>query len=188
MIKSEKYDWVNIASILAGFIGVCVLINPGANAGSFIKEIIPEVAILIASASWALSLVFIKKVPDESPFELTRNILIAASVQIIPIWLLFGHPGSFHIVGVPLFNAIMLGVFTSGIVYVFYVLLIASAGVNFAAFSNYLVPIVGGVLGILFLKEKFTTNEVIGFFIIVAGLLIQTFHDIIKQKREKSSP
>ena len=177
LIKSEKFHWVNIVSILAGFIGVVVLANPGAAAGNLVKEIIPELVILLASASWALSLVFIKKLPESSPFILTRNILFAGVIQIIPIWLIFGHPMQIHFEMIPTINALLLGVFASGIVYVFYVLLIRMAGVNFAAFSNYLVPIVAGVLGVAFLGEHFTKTEVIGFAIIMAGLALQTAHD-----------
>ena len=182
MIKSEKYDWVNVASIIVGFMGVCILINPGADVSGFVAEIIPELAILLASACWAMSLMLIKKLPEQSPLLLTRNILFAATIEIIPVWLIIGHPAQIQLHMMPLLNAIALGVFTLGIVYVFYILLIRSAGVNFAAFSNYILPIVGGILGVVFLKEKFSLQEVIGFMIIVAGLLIQTCHDFIKKR------
>ena len=180
-IKEEHLDWVGVTSILAGFIGVVILVHPSPGGGIF-KQILPELAILLASASWALSLVFIKKMPHESPFRLTRNILIAATIEIIPIWLIFGHPAEIRFHGIPFLNAVLLGVFTSGIVYVFYVLLIRTAGVNFAAFSNYLVPIVGGAIGIIFLKERFGLFEIIGFIVIICALLIQTFHDLIKRR------
>ncbi len=182
MIKSEKFDWVNIASMIMGFAGVSVLIDPGSGSGSFFIKIFPELAILLASASWAMSLVIIKKMPKQSSFRMTRNILFAATLEIVPIWLIFGHPAQigFHLI--PFISAVTLGVFTSGIVYIFYVLLIRSAGVNFAAFSNYLVPIVGIILGIVFLNESFKTHEAIGFIIILLGLLIQTCRDLIKRK------
>ncbi len=35
-----------------------------------------------------------------------------------------------------------------------------------------------GVLGVLFLGEKFTSHEAVGFIIIVAGLCLQTAHDL----------
>ena len=76
LIKDEHYDWISSLSIVLSFIGVVVLINPfGAGAGaSLIKEIGPELLILLASASWALSLVFIKKCPNHAPFKLTQTI------------------------------------------------------------------------------------------------------------------
>jgi len=175
-IKNEKFRWVYLVSIIAGFVGVCILINPGMQ-GYSMQGLLPEVAILVASASWALSLVFIKRLPSINPFILTRNILIAASIEIIPIWLVFGEPIQLHFALIPLVNAILLGVLSSGLVYIFYVLLIRLSGVNFAAFSNYLVPIVGGFIGIVFLKEKVTTQEIIGFIIIVFALLFLTFYE-----------
>jgi drug/metabolite transporter (DMT)-like permease len=175
-IKKEKFHWGYIISILAGFIGVYILINPGVH-GYRIGELSPELAILLASASWALSLVMIKKQPQISPFTLTRNILIAASIEIIPIWLIFGEPIQLHYSAIPLMNLILLGFLSSGLVYIFYILLIRLSGVNFAAFSNYLVPIVGGFIGIVFLKETFHLQEIIGFIIIVFALLFQTIYE-----------
>ncbi len=185
-VKSEKLHWAGITSILASFIGVYILIDPHSRAGGF-GAIIPELAILLASASWAFSLVLIKKLPQQCPFKLTRNILCAATIEIVPIWLIFGHPSQMQFSMVPLLSAIALGIFASGVVYVFYVLLIRVSGVNFAAFSNYLVPIVAGIIGIAFLHEKVALHEVIGFLIIVVGLSIQTIHDLKERKVKRKT-
>ncbi|AHE68351.1 DMT family transporter [Legionella oakridgensis] len=184
LIKEERFSLFNIISILIGFIGVYVLIHPGGNGAGFFSKIIPELAILTASASWALSLVLIKKLPEMSPFILTRNILLAATIEIGLIWILFGDPMNFEIKTIPLMYGILLGVLNSGIVYIFYVLLIRAAGVNFAAFSNYLVPVVGGILGIAFLHETYETYELIGFLIIMIGLLMNTVRDLYLYKNK----
>ena len=58
-ISSEKYNAIDIGSILIGFIGVSIIINP-TTSHDWYQSILPELAILLASASWALSLVLIK--------------------------------------------------------------------------------------------------------------------------------
>jgi drug/metabolite transporter (DMT)-like permease len=185
LIKTERFHWLKALSILAGFIGVYILMNPGASSAGLLSDLGPELSILLASMSWALSLVFIKKLPQTSPFVLTRNILWAASIQIIPIWILFGHPSQIHFAITPFLDVLFLGVFTSGVVYIFYVLLIRSSGVNFAAFSNYLVPVVGAILGVVFLNEHFSAHEIVGFLIVIVGLLLQTFYNFgLFQKRK----
>ena len=177
LIKSERYSWLSTLSILVSFIGVVVLINPFTGVDGLANDWGPALLIVLASASWALSLVFIKRCPSHAPFKLTRNILIAAVLELFIVWLLFGHPTQFHITTIPLIAAFVLGFFASGVVYIFYVLLIRSSGVNFAAFSNYLVPIVAGVIAIIWLHERFDWMEVLGFMIIIVGLIIQTFRD-----------
>ena len=179
LIKNAKLNTVDILSIVVGFIGIVILINPQAGTGWF-DEILPEFAILLAAASWALSLVLIKKLPNVSPVKLTRNILFAATIEIIPIWLIIGNPLDTHIVLLPLLAAIFLGVFTLGVVYIFYMLLIRSSGVNFASFSNYITPVAGIILGVTFLHETFNIHEVIGFIVIALALLLQTCRDLIK--------
>jgi drug/metabolite transporter (DMT)-like permease len=57
--------------------------------------------------------------------------------------------------------------------------------VNFAAFSNYLVPVVGAILGVVFLNEHFSAHEIVGFLIVIVGLLLQTFYNFgLFQKRK----
>ena len=150
-----------------------ILINPSLDA-RWLNEIIPELAILLAAASWALSLVLIKKLPEESSISLTRNILLAATIEILPVWFILGHPEQIHITWLPLFCAIVLGVFGSGIVYIFFISLIRLSGVNFASFSSCLVPVVGVFLGVIFLKEKLNAHEVFGCMVIAMALVMQT--------------
>ncbi|MGT3153833.1 DMT family transporter [Legionella pneumophila] len=186
LIKNEFFNSMNIVSILLGFAGVFILIHP-TGGGSLLAEIVPELSVLLASASWALSLVLIKRLPEQSPLILTRNILFAASIEIGLIWLVWGDPSQFQLKTSALISGISLGIFNSGIVYIFYVLLIRAAGVNFAAFSNYLVPIVGVSLGIIFLHESYKTYELIGFLIIMTGLFIHTIHDIVLYKKNRDA-
>lgn len=174
LVHSERYSWVGFASIVIGFLGVYILLHPESAEGGFWKALIPELSILLASASWALSLILIKKMPHEAPIKLTRNILFAAAIEIVLIWVFFGHPLQIGYETKPFISALLLGSLGSGIVYIFFVLLIKNAGINFAAFSNYIVPIVGCLIGAIFLGERFTSLEFLGIAIIVCGLLIQT--------------
>ena len=183
ILRSEKYSLIGISSILIGFTGVAILINPTSSAFS-IAKLVPELAVLLAAISWALAIILIKRLPTEAPVRLTRNILIAATIQILPIWFIFGRAWHFTLHPMPLFYGFLLGSLASGIVYIFYVLLIRLGGVNFAAFSTYITPIVGGTIGILFLEERFTLLEFIGFGVVIIALCIQAVHDFLRGQVE----
>ena len=176
LIKQVKFHVLDAASIAVGFVGVSILVDPSAGT-SWLDQMLPELAILVASASWALSLVFIKRLPEVPAIPLTRNILLAATIEILPIWLLIGHPADLHWSMLPFIFAVLLGTFTSGVVYIFYVLLIRSSGVNFTAFSYYLVPVFGILLGVAFLGEKLMIHEMVGGLVIILALLIQSSRD-----------
>lgn len=181
ILKNEHYHWKDTFSVLLAFIGVFILVNPGWT-NTWFKTVIPESAILLASMSWALSLILLKRLPHTSPFKMTRNILIAASIEIIIFWLIFGSPESLSFKPIPFLAATILGIGSSGFVYVSYILLIRLAGVNFASFSNYLVPVVGVILGSFFLQEQLTLHEGIGIALIIASLI---FHSLVEYKLEK---
>ncbi|MCP4476328.1 MAG: EamA family transporter [Gammaproteobacteria bacterium] len=180
LLKDEKITIKKSLSIIIGFIGVYILIKPP-HLASLFRTLLPELFILMASASWALSLVLIKKQPLINPLKLTRNIFVAGAIEIIILWLIIGHPTQFHPSRLSLFSTLLIGIFASGIVYIFYVLLIRYSGVAFAAFSNYIVPIVGIAMGIFFLNEPFFWHQAIGLIVIIAALAIQSLPPLRKR-------
>ena len=176
LIRTHRFNWTDCLSTLLGFLGIVLLFNPSYN-GITYTDLLPKIAVLGASLCWALSIISIKKLPPVPPILFTKNMLFAASLETTLLcFFTTTHPIlSIHLF--PLLNIVILGVFSSGFVFVFYVLLIKLGGVNFASFSNYLVPVVGIAIGLTLLNETINPNEIIGTIIIISALIIQTVRD-----------
>ena len=185
LIRSNRINFTDTLSILIGFIGVIILINFNHTRTLINHNLLPELSVLSASLCWALSIISIKKLPPVPPILFTRNMLIAACIETTLMWLIttphIHIP--FHVI--PLINIIILGIFSSGFVFVFYVSLIKLGGINFASFSNYLVPVVGIGLGVTLLNESIQRHEIIGTIIIISALLIQSLRDYIVVHKKK---
>ncbi len=168
--KGEHLRLGNALGVALGFAGVVVLIGPEALLG-ILDNVLGELAVLAGALSFAISLLLIKRLPADLPVMVkARNILLCASLQIVPLTLVLEQGASLHPTCQAVLAVLALGMLCAGVVYVLFVALIDRAGPTFASFSNFLVPLVGVLLGVLFLGERLEASDLIALALIIAGL------------------
>jgi len=170
VVKSERFTPGNMLGVALGFVGVVILIGPGA-LGGLLDSVVGELAVLGGALSFAISLTLIKRLPATIPAVVkARDILLCASVQIVPLTLVFNQGWAFHTTWAAILAIVALGTLCAGIVYVLFVLLIDRTGPTFASFSNYLVPLFGVFLGRLFLADRLQWTDLAALALIILGL------------------
>lgn len=172
-IAHEKLSLGMLLSIFFGFAGLLVLLWPSL-AHANLTHLLAEGAILTGALSFSISLVLIKTLPNTatSPIKMTRNIFLIASVPLILNILIF-HPNSFAAINYSsFFSVLALGMFCSACAYTMFVTLINSGGAAFASLSNYLVPVVGTILGVILLGDNINVNMIVALVIIMGSLVI----------------
>lgn len=170
VVKSERFTPGNALGVGLGFLGVVVLIGPGALAG-ILDNVLAELAVLGGALSFAISLALIKLLPPEIPAIVkARNILLCASIQIVPLTLVLNQSWNLDPTWPAILAVIALGTLCAGIVYVLFVMLIDRRGPTFAAFSNYLIPLFGVLLGRLFLGDRLEVTDLAALALIILGL------------------
>jgi drug/metabolite transporter (DMT)-like permease len=121
-----------------------------------------EFAVLGASLSFSILLILINKLLDISPIATSRNILIEASVYMVPASLLIDQPWNIHTSTLSLCSLLMLGTMCGGIC-------ICNVCHTYCACRSYihitqqlfLVPVIGTMIGIGFLGEKLTWSALV---------------------------
>lgn len=136
-----------------------------------------------AALSFSISLILINKLPDISPIATSRNILIGASTYLVPASLLIDQPWNIQTSILSLFSLLILGTMCGGIVYVMYVTLIVRAGATFTSLNNYLVPVIGTMIGIGFLGGKLTWSTIVALVLIIIAMIS---NELGKSKQAKS--
>ncbi|WP_256757001.1 DMT family transporter [Cohnella sp. WQ 127256] len=169
-VPKEKINALKWISVLCGFIGLLILIAPDISFTSVSHDIYRILAILGAAFSFAGSLILINRLPSISPLIAMRNVLLIAAVLLIPLAFIFESPMEVILSYSQWLALVILGVFHAGIVYMLYNLLINKSGPIFASLNNYLVPLVGVILGMLFLHEHLTLTDQISLIIILVSL------------------
>ena len=167
--KGHKTSLYEILGMSIAFIGLIVLVNPSAD--DFKGALIGYVAIFMAALCFAFALILMEKIPKEiSSVHATRFILGVYSIPMLLLWLFSteripSEPDS-------LLSVLIIGIFSSGIVYILYLNLIRMAGPTFTSLSNYIVPLIGTFLGIWFLNEPFDRHIAFALLFITMGLFI----------------
>ena len=164
--KQDKLRWQLVASILLGFGGVVILSLPSIHGAS--SSILGELAILIGAGSFAISLVLLKSLPPMSPIKQMRDILGLAAIPLIIAGVFINNWSMPSLEGIV--ALLLLGSFCTGIVYLMFMILIRNTTPTFASLTNYLIPLIGVVIGCIFLNESFNFSELIALIMILGAL------------------
>jgi len=176
VLKEHKVTGLEIAGMVLAFIGLIILINPSSEA--FSGSIYGYIFLFIAATSFAISIILMDKIPHHlSAMHVSRFVLMVYSIPYLIFYLLSnGFPVTAQMQD--WFYLLLLGVFSSGFIYVIYIKLVRLAGPTFTSLSNYLVPVTGTLLGV------FILNDPLNFNIISALILISISLFIINYKKK----
>lgn len=154
VVIAERLRPIALVSVLLGFAGIWVLFAPQLlGAGHSLTRFWPLLAILVSAGCYALGMLLVKRFARESPLLVARNILTCAAIELVVVALIKAPtmvmPSTDSLV-----SLLMLGVLSTGLGYFVFMALIALSGPTFASMSNYLVPVIGFILGGWLLDER----------------------------------
>jgi drug/metabolite transporter (DMT)-like permease len=128
LTKDDRFDLNRIIGLVAGFIGVVVLIGP-----DLLKELgadaWAEFACLAAACSYAFGAVLTRRLRALSPFVVASGQLMMSTMLLLPFVVLFDRPSALLAASTPaLAGMIALALLSSALAYLIYFRLIARAG------------------------------------------------------------
>jgi len=171
IVAGARIHLMGLVSVLIGFAGLLVLFAPQIQQGLNIG-LAGAVAILSAAGCFAVAVLILKRLGDEHPLMLARNIMGSAALQLVVltmIWLPFNtQPVNVNMGSVA--SVVFIGTTASGLAYFLFAVLTRSAGPVFASLSNYLVPLVGVLVGTTFNNENIVATTWIALFTILAAI------------------
>jgi len=168
----EKLSRGKVAGIVLGLLGVIVLMGPSALHGLDLTSL-AQLSSVAAAVVYAFAAVYARGLirGGVDPLVTSAGQLIASTVIVAPLVLLFDHPWTVH--GLPTtawWAWAGLALPSTALAYVFYFGIMAKAGATNAAAVTFLVPISAIALGSLFLGEHLAPSAVAGMALIFAGL------------------
>jgi drug/metabolite transporter (DMT)-like permease len=176
LINKKKIGGLALIGVIIGFLGIVVLVYQDLLVQHNVS-LLSIAYILIGAFGFAFSLILMAKIPKDVPsLRFTRAILVSGAITTLPLTLGDNH---FDFIDLNLWiKLIILGSFASGIVYYMYLFLVRSAGPVFTSLTNYLVPVVGVVLGVMVNHEHFGLGHYLGFSIIMLGLILINWKEL----------
>ena len=170
--KSEKIAAQHILGLILGGVGVLTVLGiwnglgSGSTSGIF--------ALLAAITCYGLSFPIIKKYL--TPLKLRAEALAASQVTagaltLLPFYLINGIEKDEYRPG-PILAMMALGIFGSGLAYIWNFQIVERAGSSIASSVTYLTPVVAVFVGWIFLGEHISWHEPVGGAIVVLGAAI----------------
>lgn len=192
-LHDEPITVNRLVGLLIGFAGAVVLLSRDLGAGpaaDSTMSLLGQLAVVAASASYALSAVTMRKLfsgknlvddPVRGPrplnpieIALPQVVLGAAIVVTLAGILEWGQPGAPVLPPDLLawFSVAWLGLFGSALAYVLYFRLLTAWGATRSTLVTYAMPVVGLILGVVILRETIDLRVLIGLALIIGGIAL----------------
>lgn len=171
--NDEQITGYKAAGFVIGFIGVFFVIGVDTFAGG-IGEIGPQLAIITAAASYAVSGAMVKRLSHLSGAMVAAGVLMSGCIITLPLSLLLESPlaNTQSVSSSALLALLYLGLFPTGAAFFVRFYLIRKHGYTFVAQVGYLVPIFSVMFGAILLDETISAAMIFGLCLILGGILL----------------
>jgi drug/metabolite transporter (DMT)-like permease len=185
LLHDDKITLPKVLGLLIGFAGVVVLMTKDLLSAST-NSLLGQGAVILASAFYAVSSVYVRKTTEDTPPILRSAIpLISASAAMWLATFLFEQPVEMPQLGLTWVALLWLGIFGSGLAFVMAYYLIHEIGPTRTTMVTYLFPLGGVILGVTFLNEQLTWQLVTGAILIIMSLAVANWEPKERQVNER---
>lgn len=167
--EGERMNPARIAGVTMGFGGVLVLIGPDALSGLG-GDAGRQAAVAGGAVCYAIATVVGRSLPPMPSSLTTAGALIAAVILALPMSLLMDQPWTLSPSAGSVWAIVILGIFPTGLAYIVYFAALRRSGANFIAVTNYLIPCLGVLWGMIFLGEALDWHAILALGIILSGI------------------
>ena len=170
--RQEKPKAFQIIGLFIGFLGVLTVLGAWNGLGD--NPLWAIVVLMSAVTCYGISFPYTRRfvMPHGLKSESVVSMqLLLAALTLLPFFLFNGVERYEYMPG-PLLAMLALGVFGSGLAYLWNFKVMELAGSAIASSVTYLTPVVAIIVGIIFLGEKVTWYEPVGGLIVLLGAAI----------------
>ncbi|MGC1528759.1 MAG: DMT family transporter [Phormidesmis sp.] len=169
LVGKERLTLMRAAGVLVSFSGVVVLIGPQVLRGLDLRGM-GEIAMLCAALCYSLAGFWGRRF-QAVPAQLVSTMTITmGALIVVPLMFALESPLELDWQWSAGLSVVALGVFSTAIAYIVYFKLLADVGVVNTSLVSFLVPLSALVMSLVFLKERLSTEAILGMSLILIGL------------------
>lgn len=176
-VAGETMTRFRLAGFLLGFAGIVVLTGPAAlhGLGGSSREILAQSCVLAGAVCYAMQSVLVRRLLRGDVMVASAAIISIAAMISVPFALVVDHPWSLAPSPGSVAAVIWIGIGPTALATIVFLKLIGSAGPTFMSLTNYCIPVVALVLGMVLLGEQPGANAYAGLLLILAGIALSQF-------------
>ncbi len=170
----ESLGLSKILGAVAGFGGVLLLVVPDIAPGN-LGSLLPQVALVCAALCYSFTALFSRRFPHSDPIQMAAASVLAGALGMGGYLLIFFEPQTVpELLDVSSLAVVYLGLGPTALAALIYFYLIPRIGAARLSQVNYVVPVVGTLLGIFFLGEHPVWTTWLALPMILTGVYLVT--------------
>ncbi|MDX3807889.1 DMT family transporter [Bosea thiooxidans] len=170
--KDEKASGLKLAGVLAGIVGVAILMGPDATSGLG-GALLPQLACLAAALSYGFAALYGRRFRELPPLVTAAGQVSATTLMTIPLVILANPPWLLPMPSLHVTLALVgLALLSTALAYVIFFRIMRRAGGTNVILVTFLVPVSAILLGSVFLGEALLPRHFLGMTAIAVGLLL----------------
>ena len=173
LLSDERVNGRKLIGMVAGLLGVVVMIGPGALSGLG-TDLLAQIACLGGALSYAFAGVFGRRFKrlGVDPIVVAAGQVTGSTLVLAPLALVIDRPWALSMPPPSTWAAVVgLAVLSTALAYILYFQILQRAGATNLLFVTFLIPVSAITLGVLFLGEHLSGPEIMGMVLIGVGLL-----------------
>lgn len=171
--RHEPSSLLKLAGAILGLAGTVAIIGLDALSG-FGKEIFAEIAILLATISFACATIFGLRLSDYDPMVVAAGSLLFGGTVLLPVALIIDHPWTLHPTPQALVATVVKGIFSSAFGLMLFYMCLTRLGTLTTNAQGYLRIPIGVALSVILLGESVPSNLALGLVLVMFGVAAMT--------------
>lgn len=171
--RHEPASLIKLLGAILGLAGTVAIIGLDALSG-FGKEIAAEIAILLATISFACATIFGLRLSDYDPMVVAAGSLLFGGMVLLPVALILEHPWTLHPTPQALVATVTMGIFSSAFGLMLFYMCLTRLGTLATNAQAYLRIPIGVALSVVLIGESVPSNLALGLVLVMAGVAAMT--------------
>ena len=171
--RHEPATFLKLAGAILGLAGTAVIVGLDA-LGGFGHQIVAEMAILLATISFACATIFGLRLTEYDPMVVAAGSLLFGGLVLLPLAMIVDHPWALRPTAEALVAVVTMGIFSSAFGLMLFYMCLSRLGTLTTNAQGYLRIPIGVGLSVLLLGEQVPANLALGLVLVMAGVAAMT--------------
>ena len=189
LVAGDRMTAPKLLGVLLGFAGLMLLILPSLS-GGVQASTWGLLAVTAAAAIYGVAMIYSRNhLRGLPPLVAPATQLLLATAYMAPVALIFDQPWTLdRPSAAALVSLFLLGIMGTGLAFIVYYRLLETANPTYISMVTYVIPIFGVILGVLVLDEQLTWLALVGFGLILLGVMVVNglFANHLPMRRRRS--